>query len=314
MLGNGFLEEDMNKEKWHINLDSLKIPLIFILFFYSIAIILHLNTDGYFYLFNFMYIGSSITLAMFLMKALPKKHRHYARRISQLLVGGYMLIYLGLIMHENMQFEGFIIYLIVGMFAGALLHYLIAKIGGTLLFGRAWCGWTCWTAMILDLLPFRKPTHPRVKYLGLLRYIHFSLSIIVVVLIYINYVNNGMNFDENWEINWLLIGNGIYYFLGIGMAYMFKDNRAFCKYVCPITVFMKVGTRFSLIRMSINKAACIDCKQCEKSCPMDVKLLDYMNADKRVSSTECMLCNECALVCPEEAISIGVGIGSKVKS
>lgn len=40
----------------------------------------------------------------------------YARRIVQLLVGLYMLIYLGLICNENMQIEGFWYYLFTGVF------------------------------------------------------------------------------------------------------------------------------------------------------------------------------------------------------
>jgi hypothetical protein len=34
----------------------------------------------------------------------------------------------------------------------AVVHYLIAKVFGPMLFGRIWCGWACWTVMVLDLL------------------------------------------------------------------------------------------------------------------------------------------------------------------
>ncbi len=33
------------------------------------------------------------------------------------------------------------------------------------------------------------------------------------------------------------------------MAFTLKDNRAFCKYVCPITVFLKATSRFSLLKI-----------------------------------------------------------------
>ena len=37
---------------------------------------------------------------------------------------------------------------------------------------------------------------------------------------------------------WLfLAGNALYYLVGIVFAFLFQDNRAFCKYLCPITVF-----------------------------------------------------------------------------
>ena len=71
------------------------------------------------------------------------------------LVGMYMLVYLGLICQENMQIEGFWYYLFTGVFEAATIHYAIAKIFGPLLFGRGWCGYACWTAMVLDFLPYK---------------------------------------------------------------------------------------------------------------------------------------------------------------
>lgn len=49
-----------------------------------------------------------------------------------------------------MQIEGFWYYLFSGVVGAGVLHYLIAKIFGPLLFGRGWCGYACWTAMILS--------------------------------------------------------------------------------------------------------------------------------------------------------------------
>ena len=59
-------------------------------------------------------------------------HR-YADQQSKVLVGLYMLIYLGLICKENMQIEGFWYYLFTGVFEAATIHYAVAKIFGPLL-------------------------------------------------------------------------------------------------------------------------------------------------------------------------------------
>ena len=125
--------------------------------FEAIAVTLWLTKDNLFYLFNFSYIGISIALGLFL---LLRKHKH-ARRVVQLLVGSYMLVYLGLICGENMQIEGFWYYLFTGVFEAATIHYAVAKIFGPLLFGRGWCGYACWTAMVLDFLPYKVPAAPR---------------------------------------------------------------------------------------------------------------------------------------------------------
>ena len=79
------------------------LPLSILVIFETVAVTLWLTLDNIFYLFNFSYIGISISLGMFLY---VKKYK-YARRIAQLLVGLYMLVYLGFICGENMQIEGF---------------------------------------------------------------------------------------------------------------------------------------------------------------------------------------------------------------
>ncbi len=69
-----------------------------------------------------------------------------------------MLVYLGIICNENMQIEGFWYYLFLGVFEAAVIHYLVAKkIHGPIFFGRGWCGYACWTGMVLDLLPYKVP-------------------------------------------------------------------------------------------------------------------------------------------------------------
>ena len=146
-------------------------PVLILAIFETVAVTLWLTKDIIFYLFNFSYIGLSISLGVFLF---IRKHK-YARRIVQLLVGLYMLIYLGLICNENMQIEGFWYYLFTGVFEAATIHYAVAKIFGPLVFGRGWCGYACWTAMVLDFLPYKVPKEPRKK-IGWIRYNFCSLS------------------------------------------------------------------------------------------------------------------------------------------
>lgn len=137
--------------------------VIILAIFETVAVTLWLTKDNLFYLLNFSYIGISISLGIFLF---IRKYK-YARRIVQLLVGLYMLIYLGLICNENMQIEGFWYYLFTGVFEAATIHYAVAKIFGPFLFGRGWCGYACWTAMVLDFLPYKVPAHPRKRLDGL---------------------------------------------------------------------------------------------------------------------------------------------------
>ena len=61
-------------------------PLIILIVFEAVAVTLWLTKDNLFYLFNFSYIGLSISLGMVLFI----REYKYARCIVQLLVGLYM--------------------------------------------------------------------------------------------------------------------------------------------------------------------------------------------------------------------------------
>lgn len=259
--------------------------------FEAVAITLWLTKDNIFYLFNFSYIGICLSLGLTLFL----KGWKHARRFCQLAVGSYMLIYLGFICGENMQLEGFWYYLFLGVFEAATIHYLVAKIAGPLIFGRGWCGYACWTAMILDLLPYKTPKSPRKK-IGFIRYIVFALSLAVVIGLFIFKV---ANLDR--VMFWMfIIGNILYYAVGIILAFAFKDNRAFCKYICPITVFLKPMSYFSMLRVHCDESKCVKCGKCLQVCPMNVEV--NKESRKRKNATECILCYECTKECPKKAL------------
>lgn len=267
------------------------IPLLMFLLFEIIAVTLWLSLNNIFYLFNFSYIGCSISLGLILYA----QRKPHARHFVQFLVGTYMLVYLGFINQENMQIEGFWYYLFLGVFEAATIHYFVAKIGGPLLFGRGWCGYACWTAMILDLLPYKQPQSPR-KNIAWIRYIVFIISLLFVgglFIYHIPHLNKIMFYS-------FIIGNILYYIIGIILAFLFKDNRAFCKYICPITIFLKPMSYYSLLRIRVEQDKCISCHQCEKVCPMNINV----SSNERSNASECILCLQCIEKCPKNAIKL----------
>ncbi len=267
------------------------IPLGMWTVFEIVAVTLWLSKKNLFYLLNFSYIGTSISLGLLLFQL---NYRH-ARRIVQLMVGLYMLIYLGLICRENMQIEGFWYYLFTGVFEAATIHYAVAKIFGPLLFGRGWCGYACWTAMALDFLPYKTPCGPR-KRIGFIRYITFAASLAFVGALFLSHAQN----MERIMFIAFIVGNALYYAVGIALAFAFRDNRAFCKYICPVTVFLKPMSYFSAIRVKCDKEKCVSCGRCRQVCLMDVDVTD--NSRNRKNGTECILCMECTKVCPKKAL------------
>jgi polyferredoxin len=267
-------------------------PLLIWLAFAAVAVTLWLALDNLFYLLNFLYIGTAVSVGAYLFA----RGKKYARLAVQLAVGLYMLVYLGIIQRENMQIEGFWYYLFSGLFQAAVIHYLVAKIIGPVLFGRGWCGYACWTAMVLDFLPWKTPKNPRVKRIGVIRYAVFALSLAFTLIVI------GLYRENAARIMWyaFIAGNLIYYAVGIALAARLKDNRAFCKYICPITVFLKPASYFAITRIQVDPAKCIGCGKCERLCPMNVKLRDPKRS--RENGTECLFCFACAKACPTKAI------------
>ena len=99
--------------------------IIIWLFFELVAVILYLTTKNLFYLLNFSYIGTCITVGSYLYMNNIK----YARNVVQFAVGLYMLIYLGIISNENMQIEGFWYYLFLGVFLGIIVYTMLFSRG-----------------------------------------------------------------------------------------------------------------------------------------------------------------------------------------
>lgn len=270
------------------------LPIIIFLTFIGISISLSITLDNMFYLFNFAYIGTCISLGI----ALFIKGWKYARVAVQFGVGTYMFLFLGVICKENMQIEGFWYFLFLGVFEAAVIHYVVAKIMGPLIFGRGWCGYACWTAMILDLLPYKRPENTPIKKLSYIRYIMFIISFSFVGFLFLAKVEN----IEDIMFKSFIIGNLVYYLVGIILAFKLKDNRAFCKYICPITVFLKPMSYFSLSRIRVNEEKCVSCNKCRSVCPMNVDMLN--NKRNRKNGTECILCMECVKQCPTKALKL----------
>jgi polyferredoxin len=291
---------------------KLLVPGVVMLAFWGVAMWGWLASGYIQPLIMFGYIGTSIGLGLGLYAVLPKKRKPIGRRLTLFLVGAFLFGYAVLLGQENSQLEGAIFGLLTGIIQMAVIHYMIAKIFGPVLFGRLWCGWACWTVMMLDLLPFTRPSGRLPGRWGWLRYLHFALSLgLVTLLLFVFGYRDGA--AGKTAVIWFLVGNILYYAIGIVLAYALKDNRAFCKYVCPVSVPLKVTSRFSLLKIKGEAAKCNDCNACDKMCPMDVRVSDYILNGERVLSTECSLCQTCISVCAKDALklSFGFDLGGK---
>jgi ferredoxin-type protein NapH len=279
-------------------------PAVILLFFWIVAVALWWTTGHIFYLFNFGYLGTALGVGMGMFGVLPRTKKQNGRRLTQLLVGGYLLVGVGILAGENLQPEGLFFMLLAGLAVGAVIHYAVAKVVGPLLFGRGFCGWACWIAMVLDLLPFRRsPGWLRGPW-GWLRHLHLALSAGLVATCYF-----GLRLGQGRPVNgpaWMLGGVLLWLAAGIAMACGLRDNRAFCKYLCPIPPIMKLPARLALLKIASDASQCNGCLACGKVCPMDIDVPEYARRGERILSAECILCQSCVNACARGALSVNM--------
>jgi ferredoxin-type protein NapH len=306
-------------------LPKLIVPGAILTVFWLLGILLWLVSQNLEVFLHFGYLGLILATGIGTWFALPKTKKTTGRKITIALLGSYLLfltVSLGL---KNVQtelyssyllpsIEGFFFSLFAGLGTSAFYHYLVGKIVSPLLIGRFWCGWACWTAMLFDWLPFKRDRNDNSGKGKWFRYAHFFLSLGLIVVVWFGF-NYGTQLKAEYTgLIWFLIGNLLYYLVGVMLAFILKDNRAFCKYLCPNAVLFKLTSRYAPLKIEGDANQCFDCgNACSKICPMDVNVADYIRSGRRVTNTDCSLCQSCIYACPHDALKISFSFSDKAK-
>jgi len=204
-------------------------------------------------------------------------------------------------------------------FAFYVVGYL-AAIG--LLVGRFICGWLCLFGLIQELL-YKIPT-PKFKVPErldkILRYFKYVLLILFVFALPFFYRSSFGAGDPFFckyicpvgtlegGIPLVLLNSGMRAAAGALFRWKFAIliicilasifiYRPFCKYMCPLGAFYGLFQKISLLRLSINEDACINCGACQNICKMNVDPV------KNPDSAECIRCGECVKACPKAALT-----------
>lgn len=282
-----------------------------ILIGFGIGCLLYIRIGWWGFLFLGLWIGGWISIGALIASGQRGLRRDLGRRISILIIGLTLMIFLGIMEHENLQLEENIFYLAYffsgGAFTRVLIHYSVAKIFGPLLFRRGFCGWACWTAGILEWLPI-KENNPVPHQWTFLRWFVLILSLLIPLFLIhagYDYITLHINKDlGKWgQFRWFVVSNAIYFLAAILLAYFFHKKRAFCLILCPVSLIMKIPSSIGIIKKRPSGEKCIECSQCNKVCMMDIDVMSYIHQGKKVHSTECILCNRCKNICPVNAIA-----------
>jgi polyferredoxin len=256
----------------------------------------------------FGYLGTALAPALAYYLGLRGPRRIKGRRAVTLALAAGMLgaaVGRAALQGSVITVEGLAFELLAGALGAATLHFLIAKLAGPLIFGRAYCGWACWTGMLLDLLPHRVSKGRRGGLWRPLPLVSLAASLALVAALVYGY---GYRPGAPGALAWLLGGALLYYAAGVGLALWLRDNRAFCKYACPAGLLARPAARLSMLKVAGNPVRCNGHGECVAVCPMDIRITDYTWGGDRVRSADCIMCQSCLNVCPEGGLELRFGL------
>ncbi len=89
--------------------------------------------------------------------------------------------------------------------------------------------------------------------------------------------------------------------LGLTLALALYVPRGWCRYACPQGAFSALLMRFSFLGLRRDPVRCgKDCRDCVRSCPMLVPILD--EPWEKFTHPECIMCMKCVDACSSAAI------------
>ena len=202
-----------------------------------------------------------------------------------------------------------------GIISGSMIMFGIMFLS-SLFFGRAFCGWVCPASGMQESTQRFRTKKAKTGAGNIVRWIIWILWLGIIAMVFIkaggmtkaDFLYNSPGFISLLQPNMVFI-----YLIVILLVFamtMIWGQRAFCKYICWMAPFMIIGDRIRRwlkipgIYLKEDKSKCIECGRCTKECPMDIDVKNMVQKEN-IYSTECIMCLNCADVCPKNAINVG---------
>lgn len=166
---------------------------------------------------------------------------------------------------------------------GLLIIFLL-----TFLFGRFFCGYLCPIGAVQELVsrvPVPKLVLRQKVPLMVIR------GVVFVVFLYMAWVLAASLLDYFGISDFFalaLTAGSIVFVVMLLVSMVFY--RPFCRIICPYGLLLSLAAGTSLFALQ-RTDACIDCKCCERICPVN-------EAKRNDRKAECYLCGRCTDVCP----------------
>jgi polyferredoxin len=170
--------------------------------------------------------------------------------------------------------------------------------------GRWTCGWLCPFGFLQDMLA--KIPLPKLYIPGKFSYFRYAVLLMLVFILpfwlkeawFSKLCPQGTleaaipvvllmgRFREN--IGWLFYTKII--ILIVFLVLMVITRRPFCRTTCPLGTILSFFNKVSLYKLHVDRNLCNECGECEKVCPVEIKI--HKNPDSS-QCIRCLLCVKC---------------------
>jgi ferredoxin-type protein NapH len=188
-----------------------------------------------------------------------------------------------------------------------------AQFLSALFLGRAWCGWACAGAGLQDFCAFIRDKRARRGKLDWIKYLIWVPWLGAIVALSVasggyRSVNPLIGMETGISVD--APEKYVIYYFFVGLIFLMAltaGKRAFCHYVCWMAPFMVIGTKirnffgWPALHLRADKESCVDCKLCDKRCPMSLDV-SSMVREENMENSECVLCGSCVDACSKGSI------------
>ena len=88
-----------------------------------------------------------------------------------------------------------------------------------------------------------------------------------------------------------------------------RNGRTYCNTICPVGTMLSFFSRFSILRIQLDKSKCKNCSLCERNCKASA--IDFKAGT--VDYSRCVVCGECLTKCKHGALEYGIAVNLKSK-
>lgn len=203
-----------------------------------------------------------------------------------------------------------------GLVAGSVLVFGMMFLSG-LFFQRVWCSWICPMAGLSEICQTINNRPVPSRKLAIVRYTVFAVWFAILVTGFVlaggirgvdplHLTERVISVDEPLKyITYYLV---VLIFAGLSLVI---GRRAACHTICWMSPFLVGGAllgrwlHLPQLHIAAKPAACIDCKTCDRKCPMSIPVSIQLKAGA-VQSLDCIQCGECIDSCPKKVLRLSL--------